>query len=494
LWLAIARRSKEYIVTIGVNMLFSEQFSITKTPDDDWLDIILDVDTKLWVDPFMIYQEDAGFWVNGHDIIIKHFETCFGLIAEGGMRITSVPYQKAVMLLTFKEPREFCLGYTELGTAGAGGGHGYAKLMAAAMVQAINRGLSHLRHFEELGILEKGIGPDRIGDMTCNILKYKFIEYTKGVASRHNIQTRTFMIRNARYDAARKRWVNAPHELPVNPSNNLPVLLTPQRFIRDQPFLSPEIWFESYQADELRLDMNYDVLTNVDKTLIVNTARRYSEKVREWTNLQEENATPAPYDLSKDPKGVYAWDADTSKFVRANPLELSTPTNNDEFIIFIEKIIHEYRRYIEENKGWALLWNDDGTEKDEEAAQLAFYGIARSYCVQNNINLDREVWLGRGPVDFKFSRGFELRALLEVKKLHNGDFWHGIERQVPTYLEGDDCDQAWYVGVQYRPGGISKKRAPRMAAVISNLQATSGKTVRYEGINAIPNPPSASRA
>lgn len=475
-------------------MLFSEHFGITKTDDDDWLDIILDVDTKLWVDPFMIYQEQEGFWEGSHSVIIAHFQECFTLIAQGSMRSSSLPYQKALTLLTFKEPREFCLGYTELGTAGAGGGRGYAGLMAQAMVQAINRGMSNLEHFEELGILEKGIGPDRIGDMTCNILKAKFIEYTKTVAERHNLQTKPFLVENARYDNVRKRWEKARHNLPVNPTNGLPILLTPERFIRDQPFLNPDSWFEAYQAEQLRLDVNYDLLTNVDKSVIVETARTHSSNVREWTNYQGLNANPSSYDLEKDPNGVYAWEANTSTYVKAHPLQLTNPSDNEQFVDFIEKIIREYRRYIEENKGWALLWNDDNTEKDEEAAQLAFYGIARSYCVQNNINLDREVWLGRGPVDFKFSRGFELRALLEVKKLHNGDFWHGIERQIPVYLEGDDCEQAWYVGVQYRPGGISSKRAPRMARVIADLQTNTGKIVRYETINAIPRPASASRA
>lgn len=475
-------------------MLFSENFNITKTDDDDWLDIILDVDTKLWVDPFMIYQEEEGFWADSHDTIIQHFETCFDLITSGRMISSSLPYQKAIRLLTFKEPREFCLGYTELGTAGSGGGGGYARLMAKGMVEAINRGLSDLRHFEEIGILEKGIGPDRIGDMTCNILKYKFIEYTKRVAERHDLPTAPFLVHNSHYDPLGKRWVNKRHHLPVNPTNGLPILLTPERFIRDQPFLSPEAWFDAYQSEQARMDVNYDILSNVDKTRIVETAKANAESVREWTEEQERAAQPQPYNLEADPRGVYAWDASTSQFVKANPLSLTSPTNKEEFVIFIEKIIAEYRRYIEQNRGWALLWNDDGTEKDEEAAQLVFYGIARSYCAQNNINLDREVWLGRGPVDFKFSRGFEMRALLEVKKLHNGDFWHGVEKQIPTYLEGDDCDQAWYVSVQYRPGGISEKRAPRMSAVISELQKTTGKIVRYESVSALRNPPSASNA
>jgi hypothetical protein len=86
-------------------------------------------------------------------------------------------------------------------------------------------------------------------------------------------------------------------------------------------------------------------------------------------------------------------------------------------------VIERFTHFIEEEGGWRLLWNDGYyDEKPEEAAQLLFKGIAQSYCESNGIVLDREVELGRGPVDFKFSNGFERRALLEVKKLRNGRF------------------------------------------------------------------------
>lgn len=475
-------------------MKFSEQFNITKTADDDWLDIILDIDTKLWIDPFLIFKETDSEWSEAHAQIIQHFQTCFELLVQGRMQERTLPYQKALTLLTFREPREFCLGYTEEGTDGSGGGRGYARLIARAMVEAINRGLSDLEHFEELGILEKGIGADRISDLTCNILKSKFIEYTKEVAARHSLETQTFLVRNASYNATAKRWENARHDLPVNSANGQPILLTPERFIRDQPTLNAEAWFDYYQHEQFRQDTSYEILTNVDKTLIVNTARQHAQEVRDWTELQQASAPAEPYDINADPNGVYKWDAETRQFVSANPLTITPPTNNEEFLAVIDNIISEFRRYIEQNRGWSLLWNDNGDEKNEEAAQLVFFGIARSHCKANNINVDREVELGRGPVDFKFSTGHTYRALLEIKKLHNGDFWHGIERQLPTYLEGDDCDFAWYLAIQYRPGGISQKRAPRLASVISNLQDQSGKTVKYELVNGMRNPPSASVA
>src|SRR5947208_3374376 len=130
-------------------MLFSEQFQITRSPEDDWFDPILDTDTTLFVDPFLMFRDRTEAWAGAHDELIEHFNRCFHLIAEGNRNPASIPYKKALALLAFPEPREFCLGYTDSGTGGAGGGPRYAKLIAEAMVAAINRGLTNLSHFEE---------------------------------------------------------------------------------------------------------------------------------------------------------------------------------------------------------------------------------------------------------------------------------------------------------------------------------------------------------
>ena len=258
--------------------------------------------------------------------------------------------------------------------------------------------------------------------------------------------------------------------------------------MRDTPVLNPDDWFESFQNEQLRDDVSYEILTNVSKEAIVAAARQNPQAVRKWTEEQAKHAKAMPYDLAKDPGGVYAWDADTRAYAREHPLALKTPESEADFLRVVEEVIQEFRRYIEQNRGWKLLWNDDGSEKDEEAAQLAFMGIARSYCHQNDINIDREVELGRGPVDFKFSNGRKYRALLEIKKLTSGKFWQGLESQLPTYLTADNCSHGWYVAIRCRTTGVSKTRGPKLPAIIARLQAESGKIVRFELIDATAKP------
>ena len=92
-------------------MLFSEEFGITRGDGDDWFDPILDFDTKLFVDPFLIFKEPSETWAGAHPQLIRHFDICFKLIAEGNLNPQSTPYKKALALLRFPEPKEFCRLY-----------------------------------------------------------------------------------------------------------------------------------------------------------------------------------------------------------------------------------------------------------------------------------------------------------------------------------------------------------------------------------------------
>ena len=142
--------------------------------------------------------------------------------------------------------------------------------------------------------------------------------------------------------------------------------------------------------------------------------------------------------------------------------------------------------FIEEQGGWKLLWNDDGMEKPEEAAQLAFLGVARNYCRAFGVELDREVDFGRGPVDFKLNTGASARLLIEAKKLRNGDFWNGLELQLPSYQKSDGTNAGWLLAIQYRSGGVSKARPLELRRRVDDLNKKLGVDVSFTVVDARP--------
>src|SRR5262249_45309052 len=162
----------------------------------------------------------------------------------------------------FPEAQELCLGYTQGGTKGSGSGQELGRLMAGGIWGAIQAGLTNVDHFEEISILRENIGPDRISDITANILRHSLAKYTPQICRRHRITTRRIRYDRALYNPKSQRWVQAFFELPINPYNNKPVLLVPETYLRDLPTLDPDDFWDfclQFKAEALRREFNLDL-------------------------------------------------------------------------------------------------------------------------------------------------------------------------------------------------------------------------------------------
>ena len=466
---------------------FSAHFRTNRTSADDWFDPDMSVDTKLFVDPFLILDEASepeSIWTGAHDRLVDHFARCYELLAKAGSRGT-MSESIARGLLAFPEPAEFCLGYTSSGTSGSGSGRTNAGLIVGSIITAIAAGLDRPEHIEEIGILNEGIGADRVSDAVCNVLKPIFIHYTKMVVSRHRIPTVGVRVRHSRCSLKTGRWVDEEHNLPQNPFTGGAVLLVPRRFLNSLPILNADDWFDSTFNSDLRRDLNVQVGQRVPKKAIVRAARMHPDRIRGWANEIRASGQVVGYDFERDPLGVVKWQDAGEQFAATHPLTRSIASSGD-LRAFVESLIGLFKLFIEEQGGWKLLWNDNGEEKPEEAAQLALLGMARPYCRAHGVEIDREVNLGRGPVDFKFTGGIRLRLLVEAKKLHNGDFWNGLEYQLPSYMTSDQTSDGWLLAIQYRSGGVSKTRPRDLQRRVQAVNRSSGFTIGVTLVDARP--------
>jgi hypothetical protein len=466
-------------------MYFSELFEIEDASSEDWFDPLLDTDTPLFVDPFLIFKDLDPGWSIAHTDIVEHFQRSFELLAGHHENPGSLQYRRVLTLMEFPEPREFGLGYVDKGTRGSGTGAGFAKRIVESMCAAIERGLQDLRHFEELGVLVDRIHRDRISDITCNILKARFIRYTQEVSLRHSITLSPVKVPHSSFDPVRRRWADEIHDLPRNPISGQGVLLTPKRFLDQLPKLNAADWYE-YAEPKLRDDLNLDLGINIRKADIIALARQHADLVRAWSNEREGDA-PRPYDVGRDPAGLHNWRALTQRAASESPLELTSVRTQAELQRFVSLVVDKFKHRIEEQGLWPLLFNDDnGRPKRELAVQLLFKGTVESYCEAFGVRLDREVELGRGPVDFIVSSAPTLRILLEIKKMSNGKYWNGLERQLVSYLNSDQCNQGWFIAVRY---GNTPKEIERTRDLGSRTRAAgtaSGFSLSAEWIDARP--------
>ena len=470
-------------------MRFSEAFEIADE-EHDWFDPDLTVDTKLFVDPFLMLRAGSE-WRQAHADLVAHFAHCYHLVAKAHGQ-QSLSAKQAHLLLTFPEPHEFCLGYTAASTRGSGGGAGRATAIADGIAVAVAAGLRQPEHIEEIGILNERFGADSISDATLNILKAHFIRYTQTVAADLGLPTKQHRVRNASVDLLHSRWTTEVVDLPTNPATGGPVLLVPKHLLRELPTLNAEDWFQSDLNDELRTNLNVTIGRTLPKARIVAEARKNPEAVRRWAREQRSRPDLFGYDFADDPLGVVSYDK-AADYAAAHPLALQAhPVTQQELSALIAEVLKRFRDFVEHGGGWSLLWNSNGSEKPEEAAQLLFMGMSRAYLRQAGVELDREVELGRGPVDFKASSGAHARLLVEVKKVHNGKFWNGLRDQLLSYLVSDDTDEGWFVAIRYRDVKSSADRISRLPAEVQAVADQTGKTLHFMTIDAR-KPPSASK-
>jgi hypothetical protein len=455
---------------------FGELYGIKRKADEEWFDPLLTEDTHLYVDPFLIFTTSQARWMGGHERLMSYFQMVLELLSSSGFKNTSPAFKKAEGLLLFHEPPEFCLGTSEESVLGAGSGAILKEGMLRGAALAIKGGIENLKHFEEIALFGDQIGPDRIGDMTCDILKSDFIIYTQEICKRHGVPTTSVSVKNADWSKEFKRWLPGNVPLPVNPyasakaGHPVGVILTPKEFLRRLPTVEPmEFWEFAMSADgeQIRADLNYEIGQRVDRKMIVKLASTRRNLLRDYLEKLEEHPKD-PYDVDVDPDYIVK-EYDEAKFVASALAAVPPPMTAESLAHFVEKLVENYKQCVEVSIGGTLLWAD-GRHRNEKAAQALFWTSARLACKLKDIDLTPEAETGRGPVDFKLSQGASKKVLIEIKLGSSSSFWRNEEFQMATYLRAEGCDLGFLVVVQFTDSDCSEgfvERAKKLAADVA---------------------------
>ncbi|MEZ5523835.1 MAG: hypothetical protein R3E62_02545 [Pseudomonadales bacterium] len=414
---------------------------------------LLNTDTLVFIDPLLL--EDSTheeIRVGAYQSYRVRFEKIIKLLAASKAQ-NDVPWRNAKRLFHFSEISWTCLGY---GTTVKGSGFGKdlvsSTLNTASEIVAL--GVDDIDLFMALALFEEGIGPDRISDMTTNIILGDLISFSTRINKTLNIPTKKFKVRANTYD------------LVVNPYSDQPLIFVPNDIVRDLPIASDwsDISRVVRENEELRERVNDHVgeiwatMTKKDKQRLKKAALRSKEAFQQVMDMIRE-VDPKPYDFKSDKNGETFWTELLSRIAKDYPYDLSSYADRKlqpkDVVEIVNKILEQFQDLIE-NKGlWKELWDESGKPRKEKASQRLFFAVAYSYCKANNIDLTPEADSGNGPVDFKVSQGFVSKLVVEVKLSTNGNLVHGYEKQLEIYKKADDTDLGIFLIIDV--GGIGKK-------------------------------------
>ncbi|RUT28045.1 hypothetical protein EJP77_18695 [Paenibacillus zeisoli] len=162
----------------------------------------------------------------------------------------------------------------------------------------------------------------------------------------------------------------------------------------------------------------------------------------------------------------------------------------EDFIFHIDRIMEYFSHSITLKGAYKLLWNEDGSAKNEKSAQQLLDFISRFYCENNNIDITPEAATGTGPVDFKFSYGNDFKVIAEIKRGYN-NLKHGLEKQTIQYMLSEKVTMAYFVVIIQYDNELNKSQKMIDSAI--SIKSERGLTIKPIIIDARQNKQSASK-
>ena len=435
--------------------LFSKRFNI---PESELarlgvFDPTLNVDTLLFPDPLLLDRSQHPEMKAARKTFDSYFERVMALL-HGIQVDNDKVWRTAYKYLSFPEIKGTCLGYGSASISGSGTGPKMTTKLIETGRDVVRMGFDDPDLFMAMGLFEEDFGPDLVGDMFTNIAFSEIASFNKRIINELNIPARMF-------DIKLKNGMRYQAEFAENLAcgvDDVPVILMPKDILRDLPIATCWGEVQKVAADntEFRDSLNTSIADLWSKKTLDG-----KDKLKQWAMSNADafgslldmlhGHDGKPYDFIGDPHGEILWRQIGEKISANHPLAIAKPQiyNDENVIEVVDKILNQFIFLIESRDLWRELYVDVNFSRPriEKSCQRLFYASALSYCDANDLDLTPEAETGRGPVDFKLSKGLKRRILVEIKLSTNTQLLKGFEKQLNIYNEAENPISSYYVVV-----------------------------------------------
>jgi hypothetical protein len=431
-------------------------------------DAFTDIDSHFHIHPSLLAVTTVPELADADALFKAHFTKIIVLL-NGANNQNDILYRNAVKQLVFPEIPLAALGYAKDNTRGRAIGIKLADQIAETAFQIVKAGIKDPVIFELVGLFEEDVGSDLISDMTLWLIVPGILKFNERIVKNLNLKT------------IKTQVANTIQSLPLDADTGKPILLIPKDILSPLPVATSfdDIDTVCNYNDEVRDVINKrigrtwgDARNKIHKRDIKKALLDNPALLKDLLE-QYKQTPPAKYDYENDPLGELLWFEASREFAQQFPIKLKPIPDHTHVVQVVTQICGQYKRLIEQNGLFKLLYDQHESLKPERAAQLLFYGIADAYCAANNLDLSREPDAGRGPVDFKVSKGYNSRVAVEVKYSSNKRLAHGYETQLPIYNDAEKTFHSIYLVLQTTSSvsGIERIKALRAEAVADKRRA-----------------------
>jgi hypothetical protein len=416
------------------------------------------VDLPLFVDPFLLFTSDKQEYKALHEDIIKYLKFLRNKSADGQV---STDLLKA--WFCFHEVHQNCLGFCLNGNRGSGLGLGFAKALNSNLHNLFrdfgDERVTKSSHLEKLMLIRERVGKDNISDFTTNLIKGFLLRYTEAFAKEHidPAKLKEVTVSHASFDFTIGTWKSSKFTLPWLGDEY--VLLTPEDILtKDDTWINKEDLRqefprirESLDNDALRAQVDHyfsSLLKNnptakEERAAIEKTLRKFPQIIDHFIRSKEDRGDEAIL------RSRLKVDEVESRFVKNLSYLAHIIAEKTEFYSTSETTLEECKKkidwlkhVIEHQDGYRLFYDNSGAPiKREKDLQIAFKLVWHG----SPSSVDAEVNNGRGPVDFKISRGGYESTLVEFKLASNPQLERNLEKQVEIYKAANNTKNSFKV-------------------------------------------------
>jgi hypothetical protein len=482
----MAQATSPALPTHGVRLYFSDFFEIAAAELKRYgaFNVSLVSDLPLFIDPFLLFNSRRPEYRQLHQGIIDYLR--FLRQKSNNQRLEPGLIKS---LYRFSEVNQNWLGFTKKGNRGRGLGTKFATSLHRNLGRLFTKfgaeSLTKSSHLEKLCLIEAGVGRDNISDFTTNLIKEFLLEYTERFTKEfipRNLRKK-FLVKKVHFNYRTETWQPKSFLLPCFNENF--ILLTPKKILtRDKTWINREDLINDFDSlcdaienDELRAMVNNYFLKVLpeDPTFkqkhaaATATIHEYPQLIDEFIRQKEEDGQQAENVSSgkvKLSEKLYLEQfgklvellEKRSKFYQITG---STYAEALERIIFLKDII--------ENKGGHKLFYINGQPLRRETDAHILY---RFTWFASTLDVSREVNDGRGPADYKISRGSKDKSIVEFKLASNPQLEKNLQHQTPIYQKASDAKKSIKVILFF-----SESEHERVKAILQRLKLRGKENV-----------------
>lgn len=440
----------------NTDLYFNDVFGVSEATLEDFgaFNVSLVVDLPLFVDPFLLFNSKEPIYQQLHEQIITYLRYLRDVAAGD-----SLSAGRLRELFCFPEVRQNWLGFSQTDNAGRGLGMKFGRALAGNLNNIFNdfgkERVTRGSHLEKLCLIREGVGRDMISDFTNNLIRRFLCEYTQKFAAAHlpPARCRVFAVSHIDFHPATGSWSPARFFLPEY--RNDFILLTPKDILtKDDTWINKQDFVREYHdiptaiSDEqqrARIDAYFQSVLprDADAKETANAIRKtaimfpelfdYYIRRKEDTGDQAERRSREKVEASfqlyiRQFGELVALLQHESDFYSGPPSSKEAAIEKIEFL----------KDVIEKKGGHRLFYNGGNPIRKEEDLQICY----RLVWHRTKFDVSREVNDGRGPADFKISRGAADKTIVEMKLAANTALRRNLERQAEIYQAASDAASA----------------------------------------------------